>query len=262
VVAFEDSTNVQFQGGSVLLNEGEKIDTIISSPTTWVSNKKIEIVQVSRGQVEDSVWVSSSFAYPVFPDSSLITQSIFTTELLSDSIGTITQNYLHLLSPSNGVQNVWLDGNNVSANFNVFPDDSMWMYAQIPITGGVHQLHADSGVVAYLYGYGPTNGYGTIVVGMQMKYQTTALQQQPVKESIFKVYPNPAKEDFTLESSDNFDNPIITISDLLGKVVVHQKYFTRSKKLKIATANLQEGMYVLNCFDKTHTIKSKIIIRH
>jgi hypothetical protein len=262
VVAFEDSTNVQFHGGSVLLNEGEKIDTIISSPTTWVSNKKIEIVQVSRGQVEDSVWVSSSFAYPVFPDSSLITQSIFTTELLSDSIGTITQNYLHLLSPSNGVQNVWLDGNNVSANFNVFPDDSMWMYAQIPITGGVHQLHADSGVVAYLYGYGPTNGYGTIVVGMQMKYQTTALQQQPIKESIFRVYPNPAKEDFTLESSDNFENPIITITDLLGKVVVHQKYFTRSKKLKIATANLQEGMYVLNCFDKTHTIKCKIIIRH
>ena len=260
VVAFEDSTNVQFQGGSVLLNEGEKIDTIISSPTTWLSNKKIEIVQVSRGQVEDSVWVSSSFAYPVFPDSSLITQSIFTTELLSDSIGTITQNYLHLLSPSSGYQNVWLDGNNVSANFNVFPDDSLWMYAQIPISGGVHQLQADSGVVAYLYGYGPTNGYGTIIVGMRMKYQTTSLQQNPTIESNFKLYPNPAKEEFTLESSENFDNPFITITDLLGKLIEHKQYYTHSKKIKIAAINLQEGMYLIHCSDRLHQKTVKVII--
>ena len=260
VVAFEDSTNVQFQGGSVLLNEGEKIDTIISSPTTWLSNKKIEIVQVSRGQVEDSVWVSSSFAYPVFPDSSLITQSIFTTELLSDSIGTITQNYLHLLCPSSGYQNVWLDGNNVSANFNVFPDDSLWMYAQIPSSGGLHQLQADSGVVAYLYGYGPTNGYGTIIVGMRMKYQTTSLQQNPTIESNFKLYPNPAKEEFTLESSENFDNPFITITDLLGKLIEHKQYYNHSKKIKISTINLQEGMYLIHCSDRLHQKTLKVII--
>ena len=115
-------------------------------------------------------------------------------------------------------------------------------------------------MVAYLYGYGPTNGYGTIVVGMQMKYQTTALQQQPIKESIFRVYPNPAKEDFTLESSDNFENPIITITDIMGKLIEHKQYYTHSKKIKIATTTLQDGMYLIRCSDRVHQKTVKVIV--
>ena len=95
---------------------------------------------------------------------------------------------------------------------------------------------------------------------MRMKYQTTSVQQNPTIESNFKLYPNPAKEEFTLESSENFDNPFITITDLLGKLIEHKQYYTHSKKIKIAAINLQEGMYLIHCSDRLHQKTVKVII--
>jgi len=78
---------------------------------------------------------------------------------------TVTSNnlqahYVSILVPSNGIKDVYLDGNPVaSSQFRKIKDDPKFSYAMLVLSYGTHSIRADSGHIAYSYGLGLTESY-------------------------------------------------------------------------------------------------------
>ncbi len=262
VIPFEDSTTVMLYGNPIVINKGQIIDTLIMLPTTWKADKKIEVIELSRSWKEDNVVNSSSFAYPMFPDVSMFKRSQFATILVEDSVGIILQNYLNILSPTNGIQTVMLDGISLSTFFNIFPDDSLWSYAQLPITSGMHTIIADSGVNTYLYGYGQKNGFGTIIQGFEMKNNVTALQENTTPKNNILVFPNPSSDIVSVNLGELQTNVQLIITDITGKVLPINYFKTNDYIFKVKVNDLPNGIYLLQIKNNQGSFCKKIVVQH
>ncbi len=262
VVPFEDSTTVMLYGNPIVINKGQIIDTLIMLPTTWKADKKIEVIELSRSWKEDNVVNSSSFAYPMFPDVNTFKRSQFATILVEDSIGVILQNYLNILSPTNGIQTVMLDGIPLSTFFNIFPDDSLWSYAQLPIASGMHTIIADSGVNTYLYGYGHSSGFGTIIQGFEMKNNVTALLENTSLKNNILVFPNSSSDIVTVNLGEFQTNVQLIISDITGKILPINYFKSSDHTFKIKVNNLPDGIYLLQIKNSKISFCKKIVVQH
>ncbi len=262
VIPFEDSTTVMLYGNPIVLNKGQIIDTLITLPTTWKADKKIEVIELSRSWKEDTVVNSSSFAYPMFPDANTFTRAQFATLLYSDSVGLILQNYLNILAPTNGTQTVTLDGNSLSTFFSVFPDDSLWSFAQLPIASGMHTILADSGVVTYLYGYGQESGFGTIIQGFEMKNNVTALYENTSQKNNILVSPNPSSDIVSVNLDDHQTNVQLILTDISGKNIPINYFKSNDHTFKIRVNNLPDGIYLLQIKNSKGGFCRKIVVQH
>ena len=79
----------------------------------------------------------------------------------------------------------------------------------------------------------------------------------------FSVYPNPAKNNLTLDFySDNYEKTTFTLNDILGKRIQDYTFITTkgNNKVKLDLNNLNDGVYLINF--KNNDIKStqKLII--
>lgn len=60
----------------------------------------------------------------------------------------------------------------------------------------------------------------------------------------FSVFPNPAKDILFIQNTDNINESIIELYDILGKLVIVKKLFGQNLKLDIS--NIKPGFYLLN----------------
>lgn len=78
--------------------------------------------------------------------------------------GTSNQHYVNVVTKTNNVDNMRLDGNNISSSFFAISSNSNYSYARIALTHGRHTLtnlnsNENSGFVAHVYGIGPWETY-------------------------------------------------------------------------------------------------------
>jgi hypothetical protein len=90
--------------------------------------------------------------------------------------------------------------------------------------------------------------------------------QQPIFQSYamrptmkLKVFPNPSSSVVTVESFDVMSDIVVTISDILGKTIISQK-FLRFKKCSFNCDILSDGIYLICVSDKIHTYTLKLIV--
>lgn len=242
-IAFHDSTVISLNGVVSTINRGEVFRTLLDSPGVWQANHPFSLVQISRHQQEDSVLYSSLFAYSVHPDSALITSTWYTTEIVPDSTPG-EQSYLNLISPTNGVAYVKLDGVSLSSYFVPYASDTAWSYAQIPVTSVQHKLEADSGVLAYAYQYSLGCGVGFYIGGLEMKNTVTSIPTPIIKTDI-TIYPNPAHQIINLDFGDTYKNAkqfTIKLFTLEGKYIQNSTSKNR-RNLSLDISTLANGIY-------------------
>jgi gliding motility-associated-like protein len=88
-----------------------------------------------------------------------VEQTISKITLNSTNFFNITQHYINVVIPKNGVSSFKLDGI-AYAGFQQHPANADYMYALISVTSGAHNLVADTGFNAIAYGYGNAESYG------------------------------------------------------------------------------------------------------
>lgn len=88
--------------------------------------------------------------------------------------------------------------------------------------------------------------------GTIFKITDTSLGTNVFESSNFKVYPNPAKGEINIESSDSNYPSEISIFDIHGKLLVTQKTQNLSKNT-INTKFLSSGIYLMNIKNNTDT---------
>jgi len=76
------------------------------------------------------------------------------------------------------------------------------------------------------------------------------------KEYIISIYPNPAKDYFTI-NLDNNEKSDLKILDITGKVVYERNF---SKEINISTEKFKEGIYFVKVKNNDNIIIRKIIV--
>jgi len=257
-IAFHDNTLLSLNGSTNLLQRGDVFRTLLDSPGVWQANHPFSLVQISRHQQEDSVLYSSLFAYSVHPDSALITSTWYTTEIVPDSTPG-EQSYLNLISPTNGVAHVKLDGVSQSSFFSPYPNDTAWSYAQIPVTSVQHKLEADSGVLAYAYQYSLGCGIGFYVGGLEMKNTVTAIQE--VENNYLNVYPNPAYHLLFIDMEEKLrtsEKLQIHIYSIDGRKVYSHLLQTK-ERIQVDVSTLESGLYLIEMQSKSKKYVGKFV---
>ncbi len=73
----------------------------------------------------------------------------------------VTDHFLNIITTKDNVASVQLDGQDISDKFQDLLGNPDYVFARIPgIANGTHTLHADSGFIAHVYGFGQRESYG------------------------------------------------------------------------------------------------------
>ncbi|MDR2084092.1 MAG: PKD domain-containing protein, partial [Bacteroidales bacterium] len=74
-------------------------------------------------------------------------------------IQNIVDHYVNVISNTNDVSSVTLNGVNISSYFSPVNGTSDYWFARVPLTHGSHTLTSDRGITAHVYGLGYVKGY-------------------------------------------------------------------------------------------------------
>ena len=84
----------------------------------------------------------------------------------------------------------------------------------------------------------------------------TAIENTVVPTLVMAIYPNPAKEQFTIAHNLELDNGkiVLTVYDLMGKIMVQQTI--RENEALIDVKTLKAGIYFYNITQNNQTLKT------
>jgi hypothetical protein len=104
--------------------------------------------------------------------------------------------------------------------------------------------------------WGPTSDDEMMLVVMSYVQDTagiiTPLTMTPLESSAITISPNPAQKNILVEWSASFKDPIIQLTDLTGKKVLHIQSLASSTSHSVELPQLPEGMYILMVIDKNN----------
>lgn len=258
---YEDSTEVKINNGApILLNKGDLLDTVMSVPIKWTGNKNFGLLQISRQQTADSVVNSSTFLNPVFPSNSLITHAYFTSEVVSDSF-LVMNKYLNLVCRCKDSSLVFLDSN-LLTGFTPYVADSNWCYAQKSISSGLHELQADSGVLAQMYAYGYMRAYSATISGDRVLYPTTGLASITKPDSDLKLVPNPTSGNFNIELLNPGQKiERVEVYNINGQLIFSENTINK-KTTTINLIGIQAGIYFVKIYSSNAVYFRKVIVQN
>jgi hypothetical protein len=102
------------------------------------------------------------------------------------------------------------------------------------------------------------HGFNTIVDECS-GYVSIEEHEGEIKNSSFKIYPNPATNLITLQSDEMLNNATIEISNAFGQIVLKQNNFNQKQDVNIEA--LQSGIYFINLYDKNKLLfKNKLSV--
>lgn len=98
---------------------------------------------------------------------------------------------------------------------------------------------------------------GTNITTKCQNFPTTSLLSNEADEH-FSLYPNPAENHLVLKTNSFITNAQVTITNTFGQIVLNEKDVDVST-LKINTASLLPGLYLIEVRSKTKCLKSKFV---
>jgi len=85
-------------------------------------------------------------------------------------------------------------------------------------------------------------------------------ESNQINLDIFKIYPNPTENYFTIDLTEKPDEPVqMTIYDMQGKLIV--KKLLSKKSTPVNTFNFSKGIYIVNLQIEKDTYSKKLIIQ-
>ena len=146
----------------------------------------------------------------------------------------------HFVNPDSVITNwaIWQDGDSSTINVGLSVTNS-----------GNNLVYLD--VICNSKSINVTNTYS--FYGM---FNATGVGIKEIQENGFSLFPNPAKNDFTIKLDNNKDS-YLQILDITGKVI-YQKNF--KKDLLVETTSFKSGIYFVRIENDNNIITEKIIV--
>ena len=104
------------------------------------------------------------------------------------------------------------------------------------------------------------------VEGFNMNYLNFDLQPSALSSNIadagFILYPNPAKDGFTIKYTCTSNSTQMDIFNLEGRIVLSEQFSSKAKIVKTYSANrLQKGVYLVKIIDGTKLMTQKLVVK-
>lgn len=154
IVASEDGTTVTIDGEDPISLDagGYYINKALDGVRNVSADKPITFAQFSRSQLCDGV-TGDPFMILVSPIEQRVNSATFNAFVVDE----IDRYYLTLVTTASSLNNILLDGVEISNLFIVTGDKA---YYSQEIARGNHTITAEDGVIAYVYGYGNAESFG------------------------------------------------------------------------------------------------------
>jgi gliding motility-associated-like protein len=155
VLASTNATSVSINGGAAIsLNAGQNYEFTLNQAGSITSNNPILVAEYSQGIYCDYINGDPSILL-LSPNEQTLTSATF-AEI---STSAIKDYYLNVVMKTANTSQATLDGSSITASFSTVTSNTDYSYAQITTTAGSHVLKADSGFLAYVYGFGNAESY-------------------------------------------------------------------------------------------------------
>lgn len=164
VIARDNGTLVSLNGAAPLsMTAGQVLEfNNVTSDVQVVGNKPIQVVQFMQG---DNCSLNGDPAMLVLNGND---QKIDNVTFSTVSSSVITNHFANIIVETADVGNVQLDNVTIPAsNFTMFSANPLNSFAQVPLTQGSHNLQANNGLTAYIYGMGSAESYSYSVGSFQ-----------------------------------------------------------------------------------------------
>lgn len=120
-------------------------------------------------------------------------------------------------------------------------------------------LSAGDTAIVVLYGgltSGPVQGHAYFdLINLQQVAGLASLDQNPV----MKLYPNPFKDETTLQTEQTFQNATLTMSNAFGEIV-HRRENINGSSIVLERDNLPNGVYYIQVTEESRTTTLKLSI--
>jgi len=158
IVAANNNTNVTVNGGApFVLNAGQFNQQNLAPASFITADQPIMVMQYSLGGDCDG-----ANADPFIILLSPVEQTLDDITFNAFNSSVISSYFVNVISKTSTKNLVTLDANPIGAFFNTIPSNPTYSHARINITQANHRILADSGVVAYVYGYGSYESFGYV----------------------------------------------------------------------------------------------------
>lgn len=158
IMASQANTSVSVNGGAPFtLNAGQYNQQSLSSASFITADKPIMVMQYSKGGDCDN-----ANADPFIITLSPVEQILDTITFNAFTSSVISSYFVNIISKTSSKNSVFLDGNGIGGFFAPITSNPTYSFARRPITSGNHTIASDSGIVAYVYGYGSYESYGYV----------------------------------------------------------------------------------------------------
>ena len=172
VLAATNNTVVTINGSVVatLTNAGDFYDMITNVPVEFRSSNPIQVAQFSNGVGFDNGPLGDPFEMLVLPAANYM--NAYTVSTPTNTW--FTSNYLNLIVEQSAIPTTSVDGKSVPAASFKPIGYSGYYGAQVAVTAGAHTVTNSKPLGVYVYGFGVTDGYGSIGGVANVKFAAIA----------------------------------------------------------------------------------------
>lgn len=257
MMASQDSTSITINNGvPFYLNTGQSYELIIINPSRIIANKPIAVAHYSNSQTYDNVSDSDPFIIILSHIDNVAYKSVFRTF----AVNFIAAHYLNVLTKTNNVGQVKLDGVFINPLlFDTIPS-TIYSYAQLTITNGIHKLESDTGFIAYAYGYGNAESYGYAVGDIKLSNPTGIENEYLSMNNIIEIFPNPFSSKTVIRFNYAYKKDfVIIITDIEGKILLSEKIFSTNEYI-LERKYLSSGLYFVQVRNNSEIMATKKLI--
>lgn len=241
ILASANGTSVTINGGApVNLNAGQIHEfTLNQQAGSVTSNQPISVAEYSQGMYCDYV-NGDPFMMLLSPNE----QTLSSVNFAEINTAVINDYYLNVVMKTASVGQAQLDGSSISGFFSTVPSNTTYSYAQITTTAGSHVLTADSGFIAYVYGFGNAESYG-YAAGANLKDLTIS----------YNVIVSNDTTDYSL-----FNDTICPGTVVAFDIVADSGNTIVSMQWDFGDGAIDSGLHVSHAYDTSGTFQIGLIV--
>lgn len=160
VLAQEDDTHITYNGQTYTLNKGAYHESSTLTQSTYISSDKlISVAQYSLTQACSNAMSGTIIGDPEMVVLNPIEFNIKGITVFSSTLQAITSRYINVLMRADKTSTFKMNDVPVSANWIPLAGNSLYAYAQLPVSQSSITLTADDGFNAIAYGFGQAESY-------------------------------------------------------------------------------------------------------
>lgn len=262
ILASQDSTQITINGNSpFILNKYEYIELIIDSNKLIEASSPIAVAHFSNSASYDGTNYGDPFMIILSSNNQTISSAMFST--ITGGNNNIQNHFLNIITKTSNINSIKLDSTSITESlFDSIPY-SLYSTATIPISEGTHIINADSGIIAYVYGFGNYESYGHKIGDRGEGSETSISEYNFSEQTGIKVYPNPFSCSTTLEINAAVNYPVnFILYDQLGREV-EKKENIKKPGFTFKRNGISRGIYFYSVEDKNQKVigRGKLLIQ-